>query len=285
MATFQQLTTKALPTWCPGCGDFGILASLKLALVEKKSDPEQTLIISGIGCSSKLPHWIDTYGFHGIHGRALPIATGAHLSNTDLTIIVISGDGDGYGIGMGHFIHACRRNLDIVYIVHNNQIYGLTKGQASPTTEKGEKTKTTPEGSIESPIDPLTLAISAGATFVARAFSDDQKHLRDLIIAAMDHPGFALIDVLQPCVTFNHHNTREWFKQRLYKLEDTEYDPTDKTRAFTKALEWGDKVPVGLFYKETGKPRYSDDVPQITKTALVKQPIQPNITPLMEGLV
>ncbi len=285
MTTFQQLTTKAIPTWCPGCGDFGILAALKLALVKKNIDPAQTLIASGIGCSSKLPHWIETYGFHSIHGRGLPVATGARLANSDLTVIAVGGDGDGYGIGTNHFVHACRRNLDIVYIVHNNQIYGLTKGQASPTTDKGEITKTTPFGSIETPVDPLTLAIASGATYVARSFADDQQHLRDLIIGAIDHPGFALIDVLQPCVTFNHHNTREWFKKRIYKLENTKYDPSNKSKAFTKALEWDTKVPIGLFYQETGKPRYGDELPQISKKALVKQQLNPDISKIMEGLV
>ncbi|MDH5663413.1 MAG: thiamine pyrophosphate-dependent enzyme [Candidatus Bathyarchaeota archaeon] len=273
MVELAQLKTVGQPNWCPGCGNFPIWHSLKRAIVELNLEPHNVAIFSGIGCSSKMPHWINTYGFHGIHGRPLPIATGARLANNNLTVIAVGGDGDGYGIGIGHFIHAMRRNLNITYIVTNNQVYGLTTGQTSPTSDKGYATKSTPTGVIEIPINPIALAIASGATYISRGFSKEMKHLTKLIADGVRHEGFALVDVLQPCVTFNRKNTYEWFSKRVYKLEETDYDATNKQAAFLKSLEWDDRIPIGLFYREA-RPTYEDDLPQIAETPLARQRIE-----------
>jgi len=273
MVELAQLKTVGQPNWCPGCGNFPIWHSLKRAIVELNLEPHNVAIFSGIGCSSKMPHWINTYGFHGIHGRPLPIATGARLANNNLTVIAVGGDGDGYGIGIGHFIHAMRRNLNITYIVTNNQVYGLTTGQTSPTSDKGYATKSTPTGVIEIPINPITLAIASGATYISRGFSKEMKHLTKLIADGVRHEGFALVDVLQPCVTFNRKNTYEWFSKRVYKLEETDHDATNKQAAFLKSLEWDDRIPIGLFYREA-RPTYEDDLPQIAETPLARQRIE-----------
>ena len=273
MVELAQLKTVGQPNWCPGCGNFPIWHSLKRAIVELNLEPHNVAIFSGIGCSSKMPHWINTYGFHGIHGRPLPIATGARLANNNLTVIAVGGDGDGYGIGIGHFIHAMRRNLNITYIVTNNQVYGLTTGQTSPTSDKGYATKSTPTGVIEIPINPIALAIASGATYISRGFSKEMKHLTKLIADGVRHEGFALVDVLQPCVTFNRKNTYEWFSKRVYKLEETDHDATNKQAAFLKSLEWDDRIPIGLFYREA-RPTYEDDLPQIAETPLARQRIE-----------
>ena len=273
MVELAQLKTVGQPNWCPGCGNFPIWHSLKRAIVELNLEPHNVAIFSGIGCSSKMPHWINTYGFHGIHGRPLPIATGARLANNNLTVIAVGGDGDGYGIGIGHFIHAMRRNLNITYIVTDNQVYGLTTGQTSPTSDKGYATKSTPTGVIEIPINPIALAIASGATYISRGFSKEMKHLTKLIADGVRHEGFALVDVLQPCVTFNRKNTYEWFSKRVYKLEETDHDATNKQAAFLKSLEWDDRIPIGLFYRET-RPTYEDDLPQIAETPLARQRIE-----------
>lgn len=248
-------TTK--PTWCPGCGDYGVVAGVERALQTLKIPPHDVVIVSGIGCSSNLPHFLGTNGFHSIHGRSIPVASGIKLANHALTVIATGGDGDGYGIGLGHSIHAMRRNIDMTYVVMNNEIYGLTTGQASPTSTMGQKTKSTPRGVIEEPINPVALAISAGCTYVARAFSGDVKQMSDLIAGGIQHRGFALIDVFSPCVTYNHLNTFDFFRQRLYKLESAGHDPSDILKAYARAHEWGDKIPVGLFYK-TERPTYED---------------------------
>jgi 2-oxoglutarate/2-oxoacid ferredoxin oxidoreductase subunit beta len=247
--TVKDFKGKADPDWCPGCGDFGVLTALKQALVELNLQPHQVMTISGIGCSSNLPGYVSTYGMHTLHGRALAVATGAQLANHDLKIIVTGGDGDGYGIGGNHFLHSMRRNVDLTYIVMNNQIYGLTTGQISPTSTKGMKTKSTPTGSVENPIFPVSLAIAAGATYVARGYTGQVKHLVDLIKGGIQHKGFALIDAFSPCVTFNLDNTHEFFKHRTKKLEDTGHDPTDFAAAIKKSYEWGDEIPIGLFWK------------------------------------
>jgi 2-oxoglutarate ferredoxin oxidoreductase subunit beta len=273
MVELAQLKTVGQPNWCPGCGNFPIWHSLKRAIVELNLEPHNVAIFSGIGCSSKMPHWINTYGFHGIHGRPLPIATGARLANNNLTVIAVGGDGDGYGIGISHFIHAMRRNLNITYIVTNNQVYGLTTGQTSPTSDKGYATKSTPTGVIEIPINPIALAIASGATYISRGFSKEMKHLTKLIADGVRHEGFALVDVLQPCVTFNRKNTYEWFSKRVYKLEETDHDATNKQAAFLKSLEWDDRIPIGLFYREA-RPTYEDDLPQIAETPLARQRIE-----------
>jgi len=237
------------PNWCPGCGDYGLLSATTKALSKQGYQPHETVIVSGIGCSSSFPHWTSAYGIHMIHGRALPAATGVHLSNPDLKVVTVGGDGDGYGIGVGHLIHAARRNLDITYMVMNNQIYGLTLGQSSPSSQEGHITLTTPEGVDERPVNPLSLTLGAGATFVARGFSGDNKHLQTIIEAALEHKGFSFIDVLSPCVTFNKLNTYDWFRDRVYKLEEEGHDRNDIQAAFGKALEWGDRIPLGILYQ------------------------------------
>jgi 2-oxoglutarate/2-oxoacid ferredoxin oxidoreductase subunit beta len=274
----QAYKSETKPTWCPGCGDYAVLNALQHAMTALQLEPWNTLIVSGIGCSSNLPHFLSTYGFHAIHGRALAVAEGARLANPDLHIIVTGGDGDGYGIGMGHFVHAIRRNMDLTYIVMNNQIYGLTTGQASPTSELGMKTKSTPVvGVIENPIDPIALALSVGATFVARAFSGDVKLMSDLVKQGIEHKGFSLIDCLSPCVTYNKINTYDFFKQRVYDLSKEGHDPTNLDAAFDRALEWPvkqrDRIPLGLFYRNDKLPTYEDLEPAYKKGNPVKQPL------------
>src|SRR5439155_17545141 len=215
------------PTWCVGCGDFGILASVKQALAGLDLYPHQVLLVSGIGCGSKLPYYMKANGFDALHGRALPVATGAKLANHELKVVVISGDGDGDGIGGNHFMHVMRRNPDLTHIVENNQVYGLTKGQYSPTSDKGYVSTTSPEGSIEVMANPMAIAMAGGATFVGRGFAGDPKHLTELIKKAINHKGYALVDVLQPCVTYNKINTYDWYKERVYKAdEDESFDNT-----------------------------------------------------------
>ena len=247
--TVKDFKGKVDPDWCPGCGDFGVLSALKQALVELGLRPQEVVVISGIGCSSNLPGFIHTYGMHTLHGRALAVATGTQLANHELKIIATGGDGDGYGIGGNHFVHAMRRNVDLTYIVMNNQIYGLTTGQLSPTSVKGMKTKSTPHGSVENPINPIPVAIAAGATYVARGYTGQVKHLVDLIKGGIQHKGFALIDAFSPCVTFNHDNSHEFFKERTRKLEDMAHDPTDFQAAMEKGYQWGEVIPIGLFWK------------------------------------
>jgi 2-oxoglutarate ferredoxin oxidoreductase subunit beta len=237
-------------TWCPGCGDFGILNALKKALVKFGRQPKDILLVSGIGQAAKLPHYIKCNCFNGLHGRALPPAAAAKIANRNLTVLVTTGDGDCYGEGGNHFIHNIRRNTDITVIVHNNQIYGLTKGQASPTTDAGYITKIQADGVILEPMHALAMAISLGCGFVARGYSADSEHLSWLILEGIKHKGFALIDVLQPCVTFNKKNTYEWYAKRVYKVdEDPAYNPENKMAAYELAEEWGDRIPIGIIYR------------------------------------
>ncbi len=238
------------PDWCPGCGDFGVINSLQRACAELGLRPHEILTVSGIGCSSNLPGYFNAYGMHTLHGRSLVVATGAKLGNHAMKVIATGGDGDGYGIGGNHFLHSARRNTDLTYVVMNNQIYGLTTGQLSPTSAKGMKTKSTPYGSVEMPVNPVTSAIMAGATFVARGYSSDVRHLTGLIMEGIQHPGFALVDVFSPCVTFNHDNGHSFFKDRVKKLEDEGHDPTDWKAACEKAMEWGDSIYTGLFFRD-----------------------------------
>jgi 2-oxoglutarate ferredoxin oxidoreductase subunit beta len=247
--TVKDMKGHTDPDWCPGCGDFGVLHALKTAIVELGLAPDEVLTISGIGCSSNLPGYINTYGMHTLHGRALAVATGAQLANHKLKVIVTGGDGDGYGIGGNHFLHTMRRNVDLTYIVMDNQIYGLTTGQVSPTSIKGMKTKSTPFGSVENEINPIPLAMVGGATYVARGFTGQVRHLTDLIKGGIQHRGFSLIDTFSPCVTFNRDNTHEFFRQRTQKLEDQAHDPTDFSSAMERAYEWGDRIPIGLFWR------------------------------------
>ena len=242
------------PDWCPGCGDFGVLNSLQRAVAGLGLQPHQILTVSGIGCSSNLPGYFNSYGMHTLHGRSLAVATGAKLANHELTVIVTGGDGDGYGIGGNHFTHTARRNIDLTYIVMNNQIYGLTTGQVSPTSRDGMKTKSTPFGSVEMPVNPITSAIMNGATFVARGYSGDVRHLTDLMQQAIEHKGFALVDVFSPCVTFNLDNTHNFFKDRVVKLEDEEHNTSDWKLACEKAMEWGDIIYTGVFFKHPEAP-------------------------------
>jgi len=259
--------------WCPGCGNFGILTALKRALTELDIPPYRVLMVSGIGQSGKLPHYTRCHVLNELHGRTLPAATGAKIANPDLVVIAVGGDGDGYGEGGNHFLHSVRRNHDITYLVHNNQVYGLTKGQASPTSDWGFVTKTTPAGAW-TPLNPLAVAIAADGTFVARGFSGDVDHLCGLIKRGIQHPGFALIDVLQPCISFNHKNTYAWYRQRVYKLEDGGYDPGDRMAAFEKAQEWGDRIPIGVLH-ERQRPTFEDYVPALKGGPLARQGIDP----------
>jgi len=278
MTTMEKLSLKTLegdvhPDWCPGCGDFGVLKSLKEAFVTLGIEPHNALVVSGIGCSSNLPGFIRTYGVHSLHGRSLPVATGAALANHALNVVAVGGDGDGFGIGIGHFIHTMRRNLNLTYIVMDNEIYGLTTGQTSPTTTEGHKTKSTPRGNVERPIQPLTLALAAGATYVARGFSAQQKQLTELISGAIAHQGFSIVDVFSPCVTFNKVNTYAWFKDRVYDLEgEAGYDNADFDAAMGKAQEWGERIPIGLLFKEE-RPTYEDTEPIYANGPLVDQPL------------
>jgi 2-oxoacid:acceptor oxidoreductase, beta subunit, pyruvate/2-ketoisovalerate family len=268
------------PIWCPGCGDYGILEALRRALAELAVPNEEVVVVSGIGCSSQLPHFMKTYGIHGIHGRAVAIAAGVKIANPRLKVVVVGGDGDGYGIGLNHMIHAARRNVGITYVVSNNQVYGLTTGQMSPTTLRGTKTKTTPFGSVDEPVNPLALALAAGATYVARGFSGDVPHLTQLMKSALTHRGFALVDVLSPCVTFNRVNTYDWFRARVYKLEESGRDSSDYFQAYRKALEWPTldpygKIPIGVFYKSEEKPAYEEELLKLIGRAPIEAELQP----------
>jgi 2-oxoglutarate ferredoxin oxidoreductase subunit beta len=253
--TMADLKGRVDPDWCPGCGDFGVLAAIQKALVELQIPSHNVVAISGIGCSSNLPGFINTYGMHTLHGRALAVATGLKLANHGLTVIVTGGDGDGFGIGGNHFVHTMRRNVDLLYVVMDNQIYGLTTGQTSPTSRVGMKTKSMPFGNIEAPVNPISLALAAGATFVGRGFSGDQKHLTELIKQGITHQGFSFLDVFSPCVTYNHDNTYQWYKPRVKRLEDdSSYDAADWTAAMEKSLLWDDEIPIGRFFQRTDLP-------------------------------
>src|SRR5881394_1724547 len=245
---------KIHPDWCPGCGDFSVLAALQTALFELGLNPHQVVVISGIGCSSNLPGFINTYGMHTLHGRSLAVATGAKLGNHELKVICVGGDGDGYGIGGNHFLHTMRRNVDLTYIVMDNQIYGLTTGQTSPTSVKGMKTKSTPHGNVENAINPMPLAMVGGATYVGRGFSGKQKHLVELLKGAIMHKGFSLVDVFSPCVTYNKDNTYQWFNPRVKILEEHGHDAANFQKALEKAYQWGDEIPIGLIWKNTQLP-------------------------------
>ena len=254
MATFKDFRNDVKPNWCPGCGDFSVQAAIQRAAANVGLEPENLAIISGIGCSGRISGYINSYGVHGIHGRALPIAQGVKMANRDLTVIASGGDGDGFAIGMGHTVHAIRRNINITYIVMDNQIYGLTKGQTSPRSAMGFKTKSTPEGSIEESISPMKLALSVGATFVAQSFSTDLKELTSLIEAGIKHDGFSFINVFSPCVTYNKVNTYDWFKENLTKLSDVEgYDSSSKDIAMQTLLNHNGLV-TGLIYQNTDRP-------------------------------
>lgn len=261
------------PTWCPGCGDFAILTVVKKALLELGIAPHEAAIISGIGCGSKLPDYVRANGFMTIHGRPLPVATGFKLANPRLHVLVVDGDGDAYGIGGNHFLHTLRRNLDLTHLVENNQIYALTKGQYSPTSEAGFVTTTSPDGAPERPVLPTLTAFAGGATFVARGFAGDPKHLLQLLVQAMQHRGYALVDILQPCVTFNRLNTYEWYQERAYKVEEVGHDPTDRAAAERAVRQWGDRIPIGVLWRDGEVPVYEDLVPGLACGPVVGRPL------------
>lgn len=268
--TIADMKGKVDPDWCPGCGDFGVLAALEKALVELRIPNHNVVAISGIGCSSNLPGYINTYGMHTLHGRALAVAAGLKLANHELTVIVTGGDGDGFGIGGNHFVHSMRRNVDLLYIVMDNQIYGLTTGQTSPTSRIGMKTKSMPFGNIEAPVNPISLALAAGATFVARGYSGEQKHLTELIKQGIEHKGFSFLDVFSPCVTYNHDNTYQWYRPRVKKLEeDSAYEPADWMMAMGKSLLWGEEIPIGKFFERTDVPTLHGAEPVLNEGPLV----------------
>lgn len=265
----QEVQSTIPPQWCPGCGNFGILMAMKQALVDLNLPTHEVVLVSGIGCSGKTPHYLKTYGFESIHGRSLPPASAINLVNPNLKVIVNGGDGDGYGIGLNHFVQAMRRNFNLTYLVHDNQIYGLTKGQYSPTSAKHtiSKTSPAPDGSIEEPINPLRVALDSGATFIARGFAGDVKQLTEIIKQAIQHQGFSLIDILQPCVTFNKVNTYGWYQQRVKPIVQT---PATKSEAWELAGKWGDEIPTGIFWQEQ-KPDYRSELSHAQGKTLIRE--------------
>ncbi|RLQ91644.1 2-oxoacid:ferredoxin oxidoreductase subunit beta [Falsibacillus albus] len=274
MATFKDFRNNVKPNWCPGCGDFSVQAAIQRAAANVGLEPEQMAVVSGIGCSGRISGYIHSYGLHGIHGRALPIAQGLKMANKDLTVIASGGDGDGFAIGMGHTIHAIRRNIDVTYIVMDNQIYGLTKGQTSPRSAAGFKTKSTPEGAIEHALAPMEMALSAGATFVAQSFSSDLKELTSLIEQGINHKGFSIINVFSPCVTYNKVNTYDWFKENLTKLSDVEgYDFTNREKAMSTLMKH-DGLVTGLIYQNQEQPSYQELVSGYSDDALSNANLQ-----------
>ncbi|MBI5664417.1 MAG: 2-oxoacid:ferredoxin oxidoreductase subunit beta [Nitrospirae bacterium] len=262
------------PAWCPGCGNYSILKSFKDAMIEMDIEPHRIALVSGIGQAAKLPHYTKCNTFNGLHGRALPVAAGMRLANHGLPLMVFTGDGDCYGEGGNHLLHNMRRNLNIKLFVHDNQIYGLTKGQASPTSMEGMTTRNQPFGVFSEQFNPMAAAVALDCSFAARAFSGDMAHLKEMIKAAYNHRGFSLVDILQPCVSFNKINTYEWYKERVYHI-GPEHNPEDRSQAFTKALEWGDRIPIGIIYKNS-RPALEDRIPIIKDMPLVRQLFDPS---------
>ncbi|MBS2969065.1 2-oxoacid:ferredoxin oxidoreductase subunit beta [Metabacillus sp. KIGAM252] len=274
MATFKDFRNDVKPNWCPGCGDFSVQAAIQRAAANTGLEPDQLAVVSGIGCSGRISGYINSFGFHGIHGRSLPIAQGVKMANRDLTVIASGGDGDGFAIGMGHTIHAIRRNIDITYIVMDNQIYGLTKGQTSPRSEAGFVTKSTPNGSVESALSVIELALTAGATFVAQSFSTDLKDLTSLIEQGIQHKGFSFINVFSPCVTYNKVNTYDWFKENLTKLNTIEtYDPSNRISAMQTVMEYNGLV-TGLIYQDKNRASYQEMIQGYSKQPLSKADLE-----------
>jgi 2-oxoglutarate ferredoxin oxidoreductase subunit beta len=272
--TMKDYLPASVNTWCPGCGNFGILRAFNQAMVDMQLAPHQILLVSGIGQAGKFPHYTQGNMFNGLHGRPIPPATGAKIANHELNVIVFSGDGDGYGEGGNHFLAAMHRNVDLTYIVHNNQVYALTKGQAGPTTDEGYVSTTTPQGAW-APMRALALAVASDCSFVARGFAADIDHLSSLIQQGVKHKGFSLIEVLQPCVSWNHKNTYQWYKERVYKLVEEEgYDPANREAALIKGLEWGDRIPIGVIYRKE-RPVYEDRLAALKDMPLVKRKLDP----------
>jgi 2-oxoglutarate ferredoxin oxidoreductase subunit beta len=273
MVTLEDLKTPKTNTWCPGCGNFGILMAFKKALIELGMEREEAVLVSGIGCHGKMVNYVNINGFHGIHGRVLPLAKGIKLANPNLTVVGFAGDADQYNEGWSHFAHAIRMNVDMTLIVHDNMVLGLTTGQATSTSQQGFKSKSTPFGVIPPMLNPVAHALVSDGTFVARGFSGDMFHLKSLIVEAIKHRGFAFIDVFQPCVTFNYLNTYDWFSQRVYKLEEEGHNVTDRRKALEKAFEWGDRIPIGIFYNKE-RPTYYDNLPHVKDVPLTKVPAE-----------
>ncbi len=270
-----KFNTQVMPTWCPGCGNYGIWAAVKQALAELTLEPHQVLATYDIGCFGNGANFLRTYALHALHGRALPPAIGAKLANHNLVVLAMAGDGGAYGEGIQHLIHAARYNVDVTYIVADNRRFSLTTGQSSPTTFKRAITKTTPFGEIKQPINPLALSLDAGATFVARGFAGDIPHLTDLIKRAIQHKGFSHIDILQQCVSFNKDNTLEWYKQIVYKLENHKYKPDNLDKARSKAVEFEarGRMPIGVLY-QIKKPTYEDQIEQLQGEPLYKRKLE-----------
>ena len=269
MPSLKTYDNQVHNTWSPGCGNFAILKALKEALVDLNKSPHQILIVSGIGQAAKFPHYMRCNALNGLHGRSLPMATAAKIVNHELTVIVVGGDGDCYAEGGNHFIHAIRRNPDITFLVHNNQVYGLTRGQPSPTCERGFVTKVQPHGVVSTPLNPLALAISQEASFVGRGYAGAGEHLKDLIKDALLHRGFSFLDILQPCVSFDHKHSYNWYEERVYPI-DPQYDPHDKYAAYKKAEEWGPQIPLGVLYKKE-KPTFEELQEVLKKGTLISQ--------------
>ena len=283
MVTIKELGTPQVNLWCPGCGNFGILTAFKNALVELGLDREEVVIITGIGCHGKMTNYVNTNGIHAIHGRTVPLATGIKLSNPELSVVCFAGDGDCYDEGWGHFSHAIRRNIDITLIVHDNMSFSLTTGQTTATSQKGYRTRSTPYGSIPPPLNPIAHALVSSGTFVARGFAGEPRHLQNLIVEALRHRGFSFIDIFQPCVTFNYLNTFQWFRERIYKLEEAGHDVTDRRKALEKSLEWGERIPIGLFYSED-RPTYRDSLPHLEGRSLTGLPLgEVDLSPIFSG--
>lgn len=257
------------PAWCPGCGNFSIMKSFRDAMVEMNIEPHKFTIVSGIGQAAKFPHYTKCNTFNGLHGRALPVASGMRIVNHEHLVMVFTGDGDCYGEGGNHFVHTIRRNMNVKLFVHDNQIYGLTKGQASPTSMEGMKTKNQPFGVFSEQLNPLALAIALDCSFVARGFSGEMGHLKELMKEAVQHRGFTLVDILQPCVSFNKINTFQWYKERVYHL-DGSHDAEDRVKAFEKSLEWGNRIPLGILYRNN-RAVYEERIPVNKIGPLVKQ--------------
>ncbi len=269
MVTLEDLKTPKTNTWCPGCGNFGLLMAFKKALLELGIQREDAMLVSGIGCHGKMVNYVNINGFHGIHGRVLPLAAGIKLVNPKLTVVGFAGDSDQYNEGWGHFAHAIRQNIDMTLIVHDNMVLGLTTGQATSTSQQGFKTKSTPFGVIPPMLNPIAHALVSDGSFVARGFSGDMFHLKSLVVEAIQHRGFAFIDVLQPCVTFNYLNTYDWYRKRVYKLDEEAHDVTNKKKALEKAFEWDDRIPIGIFYNKE-RPIYRDSLPHLKDINLTK---------------
>ncbi|OGG04027.1 hypothetical protein A2W14_00790 [Candidatus Gottesmanbacteria bacterium RBG_16_37_8] len=272
------------PTWCPGCGNFGIWSSLKSVFNKMKLDPDKMAIVFGIGCSGNMNDFLWANSFHALHGRSIPNAIGIKLANHNLPVVVIVGDGDCYGEGGNHFLHACRANHDITVIVHDNRVYGLTTGQVAPTAYKGFKSKSTPAGIIEVPVNPIALAVSQGATFVAQGFSADMNQLTELIEKGINHKGFSVVNIFQPCVTFNHINSYNWYRERVYKLTPENHNPKDLNAAWQKSQEVEAKIPLGVIY-QVERPTYAESLPQLSKTPLIEADLKIDLAPFINDFI